>query len=134
MSVVNLPASRGEIEEVGERFKRWRRGRARGERIPEDLWAAAVGVARGHGVNPAARALRLNYYDLKRRLEGAARGGGTEQAGPRFVEWLAPAAMGSGECRIELENRRGRKMRIELRGAEVAASLEGLSRSFWSGR
>jgi len=135
MNIANLPALPGNLEEVDERFKRWRRGRARGERIPADLWAAAVGLARERGVNSTARALGLDYYDLKKRLERAQGAvGRTSPAQPAFVEWLAPAAIGSGECRVELENRHGAKMRIEIKGGEVAASLERLSRSFWSAR
>lgn len=135
MNIGNLPVSLGNLEEVDERFKRWRRGRSRGTRIPEDLWAAAVGVAREQGVNRTARALGLDYYHLKKRLEcGQGAVVRAVPAQPSFIEWLAPAAMGSGECRVELENRRGAKMRIELKGGEVAASLERLSRSFWSAR
>jgi hypothetical protein len=135
MNIANLPVSLGDLEEVDERFKRWRGGRARGARIPEDLWSAAVSLARVQGVNRTARALGLDYYDLKRRLE-CDRGMGvrTGQAQPSFVEWLAPAALGGSACRVELENRGGAKMRIELKGGEVAASLERLSRGFWSMR
>ena len=31
------------LEQIGERFKRWRETRVRGEHIPQVLWAAAVG-------------------------------------------------------------------------------------------
>ena len=133
MQKANLPVSLGNLE-VDERFAQWRRARTRGTRIPEDLWAAAVDLARERGVNRTAHALKLDYYDLKKRLQGAKGAACAAQPQAAFVEWVTPATMGSGECRIELENRRGAKMRIELKGAEVAASLERLSRSFWSAR
>jgi hypothetical protein len=133
MNLANLPVSLGNLEEVGERFKRWRRARTRRTRIPDDLWAAAVDVARKQGVNRTARALKLDYYDLQKRLQRAD-GACVAPAQPSFVEWLAPAAGGSAECRVELENRRGAKMRIELKGGDVVASLERLSRDFWSAR
>ncbi len=134
MQMANLPVSLRDLEELDERFKQWRCARTRGTRIPEDLWSAAVDLAREQGVNRTARALKLDYYDLKKRLQCAASAACAPQAQPAFVEWLTPAAMGSSECRVELENRRGAKMRIELKGGEVAASLERLSRSFWSAR
>ena len=133
MNNAKLPVSLGSIEEVDERFRRWRRGRSRGTRIPEELWAAAVGAARTQGVNRTALALGLSYYDLKKRLAGARGAASAQPAAPTFVEWLAPVAA-SGECRVELENRRGAKMRIELKGGDLAASLERLSNSFWSAR
>jgi hypothetical protein len=68
MDVSNLPFVLGNIEQLDERFKRWRRGRPRGTKIPEDLWAAAVALAQEQGVNRTARRLRLDYYDLKKRV------------------------------------------------------------------
>jgi hypothetical protein len=43
------------LEEVRERFKRWRETRGRGEHVPRELWVAAVGVARVHGLHVTAR-------------------------------------------------------------------------------
>ena len=132
MNIANIPAAVENFEQVDQRFKRWRSTRRRGTPIPEALWASAVGLARAQGLNRTARALRLDYYNLKQRLqcaEGAAR---VRQAQPTFVEWLTPAAIGSCECRVELENARGAKMRIELKGGDLAGSLARLSRSFWS--
>ena len=118
---------RGErLEQIERRFRRWREGRKRGERIPVALWSAAVGLAQEHGPHRIALELRVDYAGLKRRLEraeGATRGGQVET---RFVELIAaPAsiAMGRCECAVELENGRGAKMRVELNGQ----GLVGLS-------
>ena len=46
----------------------WRSTRSVGQRIPEPLWKAAAELARVDGVGPIAAALKLNYYDLQRRL------------------------------------------------------------------
>ena len=37
-------------------------------RIPEPLWASAVEVAVAYGIHWAAKALRLSYYALKKRV------------------------------------------------------------------
>jgi len=75
------------------RFQTWRATRARGPRIPAELWPAAIVVARVHGIHPTVAALKLNYYDLHRRLpSGAASQVGcvlVTVSAPVFVE-LAP--------------------------------------------
>ena len=66
-----------------------------GQRIPAELWQAAIAVARVHGSNPTVAALKLNYYDLQRRLAGGtARQDGCAPA-PVFVE-LPAGSMCSG--------------------------------------
>ena len=80
-------SGRGEsLEHVELRFKRWRESRQRGEHIPPALWAAAVAVAKEHGLHRIAHELRVDYDGLKRRLE---RVGGAASSGmldTRFVE------------------------------------------------
>jgi hypothetical protein len=39
------------LEQVGKRFERWRDARVRGEHIPTLLWAAAVAMAKQHGLH-----------------------------------------------------------------------------------
>jgi hypothetical protein len=132
------PLINASIDEVRRRLARWRRNRQKGSRIPEPLWKAAVQVARRHGLNATARALRLDYYDLRQRLEAAA---GPARVGESslssFVE-LIPAARPTGhmpaavsECVLEREGARGR-LRIELKGI-APAELVGLSRALWDG-
>lgn len=125
------------IDQVRQRLARWRRNRQKGSRIPEPLWKAAVEVARRHGLNATARALRLDYYDLRQRLEAAA--GPARVRKPSvasFVE-LVPAASPTGtlaavaECVLEREGTRGR-LRIELKGIALAELL-ALSRALWDG-
>lgn len=59
-----LPAP---LERVRGRFERWRRAEAR---IPKALWGAAVKAAGRYGIHRTARALGVDYYTLKRRVEG----------------------------------------------------------------
>jgi hypothetical protein len=135
-----LASGRG-LEAVEQRFKRWRESRKRGDHIPPQLWEAAVGLAREHGVPRIANRLRLNAECLSRRMEGAAspaQAGKVDKADTEFVElFAAPAAVSAAsgmremrECVIELENARGAKMRVELNGAGLAG-LAHLCRGFW---
>ena len=59
-----------QFHRLAERLKAWRATRTHGQRIPEDLWKAAADLARVHGLNPTAAALKLNYYGLEQRLSG----------------------------------------------------------------
>ena len=62
----DLPAG---LEGVRQRFERWRQSRRGHARIPDSLWAAAVKAAGRHGLHRTVRALRLDYYSLKERVE-----------------------------------------------------------------
>jgi len=121
------------LEALRRRFKQWRRARRIGSRIPEPLWSAAVRLAEAHGVYPTAKALCVDYYSLKKRLEGKAVSRSSIAApasGATFVELPAAARTGISECILELEDVEGAKMRIQLKGIE-AFDLAALSRSLW---
>jgi hypothetical protein len=116
------------IDEVRTRFEIWRQTRTGKARIPDELWSAAVQVARRDGINQTAVALHLDGGKLKRRM--MATGPVADKTmPPAFVEMLVPQAVGASECTIELEGRNG-KLRIHWKGA-TAADLAGLSRTLW---
>jgi hypothetical protein len=116
-----------EIEEAREQFENWRRDRKRGERIPADLWATAVALAKQHGVWPTAKALHLDHSGLKRRVRNEEE----DEKSSAFVE-LIPQGTMLYSCTVEMEDGRGARMRVELKGA--AADVTALSRTFWSER
>lgn len=112
-----------------KRFERWRRTR-KSRTIPEELWRLAVDLAARHGVHRTSRALRLNYYSLKKRVERAA-----AESGPpaTFVEVVAAdeieRAVAEGSCVVEFENARGDRMRVVMKGG--VPDLEALGAAFW---
>jgi len=127
----DLPAR---LEGVRERFARWRHTHRIRSRIPESLWAAAVRAAGVHGLHRTAKALRLNYYALKERVEqqSTAVPNPVEQAATaRFLELPHPAPVVPCECTLELEDAGGAKMRVYLKGVGTP-DLAALSRSFWN--
>ena len=124
------------LERLRLRFDRWRQVCDGRSRIPEALWASAVKAAGRHGLNPTVRALGLDYYSLKRRVEASSsrdgpdrREAGTVHQG-QFIELAPVASAGFPACILELEHPGGAKMRVHLTGMQ-AADLAALSRSFW---
>jgi len=116
------------IEEVVGRFEKWRQTRQGKAHIPDELWSAAVEVARREGVNRTAAALHLDGGKLKRRMVAADMVAG-KASPPAFIEFMAAATAGQAEYKIELEGRNGR-LRIHCKGA-TAANLAELSRALW---
>ena len=112
-------------------MERWRGRQHRRARIPDELWREAAELAGVHGVHRTAKALRLNYYSLKRRV-GA--GAGPAESAAQFVE-LLPGGLGAGgrERTIELEDAGGVKMRIRLTGGDLD-ELAALCGALWKGR
>ncbi len=61
-----LPVS---LENVQRRFTEWRRTHRARSPLASSLWVAAVKMAGKYGLNCTARALRVDYYSLKKRME-----------------------------------------------------------------
>lgn len=116
------------IEEAKARFEVWRQNRKGKAAIPDELWSAAVDVARREGVSRTATELRVEWNHLKRRMAAAA-GTSSQPSPPRFVELVARPEEALHECVIEVEGRRS-KLRIQLKGAS-ASYLATLSRELW---
>lgn len=103
-----------ELARAKERFAAWRQTRAPKSRIPQELWDLAVELADSEGLNRTARALKLDYYTLKERVEAAPKNRKTNTSA--FLE-LPPVALPSRECVIELGDGEG-LVRIRLTGYE----------------
>ena len=133
-----------EMRKVYRRLRRWRSSHARRVPIPDALWAAAGELAREHGINRTAKALRLEYGKLKERAEALgptkkvvrkARSAIPRHARstvpPTFMELLTPRVGSATSAVVELEGPRGR-MKIEFKGV-APAELVALSRTLWDG-
>jgi hypothetical protein len=135
------PALPAGLEDVRRRFERWRQAHRPRSRIPDSLWSAAASAAGQCGIHRTSRALRLDYYALKERVEQQSMAIAAPapksvanqrfRTLPTFLELAPPAAAGSCECTLELENAAGAKMRVHLKNVAVP-DLAALSRSFWN--
>jgi hypothetical protein len=117
----------GGLEKTRRRIARWRERRPyRGAAMPAGLWAAAIALARHHGLYTTARSLHVDYGSLKKRLVAAGAG---RVPSPTFIE-LPARPTGLGPCVIDLHGVRGRRMRIEVAGVTVA-DLVTLTQGAW---
>jgi hypothetical protein len=136
VTTAQLQALRGRVEH-------WRAHRDGGRsRVPEDLWNAAVEVARVAGVHATSKALRFNYYSLKDRLVRADSTALTPRKPDReatFVEVQMPARPSlapqqeavSDKTVVELVGTGGARMRIDVSGTS-RVDVVGLAQAFWS--
>jgi hypothetical protein len=95
--------------------------------MPAALWAAAIALARQHGLYTTARTLRVDYGALKKRRDAAE---AERVPSAAFVELPAVRPTGLGPCVIDLEAPQGGRMRIEVTGVTVA-DLVTLTQVAW---
>jgi hypothetical protein len=95
-----------EFPDLRARLAEWRKNHPRRSPLPEEMWMAAVELARRHGLYRTARALPIDYANLRKRLKRAAPS--SVAARPEFVEVLVAPAQ-SGAC-VEV-------LRVALTGA-----------------
>jgi len=127
--IVSSDSTSTGLETTRRRIARWRATRThRGAPMPAALWAAAIALARQHGLYPTARTLRIDYGSLKKRLDMA---GADRAPSPAFVELPTARPTGLGPCVIDLEAPRGRRLRIEITGVTMA-DLVRLTQAAWS--
>ena len=118
-------------------LERWRESRSGGDRIPEPLWRSEVRLARKHGVNPTAKALGLDYYSLKNRLDDVPRRK-RRQPKPRatrkpaFVELPLADLTKRGGYRVVLKKPDGAKLRFEFDATPDTGDLEAIARALLS--
>lgn len=121
------PVSNGQLERLQRQLEAWRKSHRSRSRLPGRLWNEAARIAGYYGLNKTAKALRLDYYDLKKRVDDSAC---TEKPTPAFVELVPEALSPFPECLIELEAQSGTKMRIHLKGMTLP-DLTTLGNMFW---
>lgn len=117
----------GDLERVRSQLRRWRARKRGVGRIPEELWEQAAGLCGEHGVSRVSRELMLDYHGLKRRAKSA------QASGPESGDFVEiPGGVGGGwtECRVELEEPGGVRLRVELRSGD-AVDVGALGARLW---
>jgi hypothetical protein len=130
---ITLPTVRQPLEVVRNQIGAWRKRRRCRTRIPEVLWQAAADLCGEHSIFEVSRALRLNYNDLRNRVQrsrdrGLAIG---QEPDVGFVKLDLGTPIISSECLVEMEAANGSKMRMSFRGVLRDVDPVELSRAFW---
>lgn len=113
------------LELVCQQFEHWRQTREKRCPIPEKLWQAAESLYPGYSLYQISKALRLNYTELKARVE---------QNQPafispsidstEFIELTVNSAIQPAECLVEIEDPYGAKMKMHFKGGTGLDLLE----------
>ncbi len=111
------PSKKPTLEEIREQFETWRKTREKRTTIPDALWEAAISLSSQHSLCQISKALRLNYSDLKHRVQSSQ---SFLQSSPvidsAFIDLGLKAPILPVECIVEMENQNGGKMRICFKG------------------
>jgi hypothetical protein len=120
------------LEEVHVRFEIWRSRKKAGSPIPKALWEAAVSQCQEHSILEVSRSLRLNYNDLKSRVQEAQKKALPSTMGNmEFVELDLEGVSKPPECIVELEAANGAKLRLHYLGHQKDIDPVELIKVFW---
>ena len=116
------------LRTLARRLEAWRASRPVGQRIPEELWQEAVGLAQVHGLSATSTALKLYYYGLQRRM-GQPRRRSLKMPQPTtFVELATPITTAAEHGTLEVHHPSGSRLTLrwpQARAKELLA-LVGL--------
>jgi hypothetical protein len=130
---LSRPTAAADLAQTAAAIAHWRSSVPRRSRIPDEFWSQAVELVDRHGVGTVARALRLDYTALKRRVTRSCKGTvPTVAAAPpaAFVEYPFGLAGAGASCVVALSDPCGRLLRIEWTGAAVG-EVAAVARSLW---
>jgi len=130
------------LADVVKQFEQWRASRTKTwERIPESLWQAAVALYPRYNINRIARAIRLDYVDVRDHIHPEGKGNHRPKAVARegsgndelhFLELPTAAGGAVGECSVKVrEGPWGKRISIRVKGSGVGQLLQTL-RGLWS--
>jgi hypothetical protein len=116
------------LEEIQKQFAVWRsKGRCRGS-VPEELWEAAVGLAKDHPPGRIARILGLDYGKLKRRIQ--AKDECVMEGSHHFIELSLGNPVSDSGCMMEIEDQKGGRVKVHMREGFCFELLK-LAEAFW---
>ena len=124
------PTHKSSLKEVRNQFEAWRSTRKHREPIPDALWESAAGLRKDYSIHQIAKALHLNYTDLKKRVQKLDNVSSPEaHTRSAFVELDFSRHILPTECIVEMEEPDGAKMRVHFKGG-VDFDLLGLTKAF----
>ncbi|RLB79903.1 MAG: hypothetical protein DRH24_11685 [Deltaproteobacteria bacterium] len=124
-------SKKSNLEEIREQFETWRKTREKRAAIPDVLWEAAVSLCPRYSLCQISKALRLNYSDLKHRVQASqSMLHSSPIIEPAFIDIGFKSPMLPAECIVEMEDQNGAKMSMYFKG-EAGLDLLELGKVFW---
>ncbi|MHB8277109.1 MAG: hypothetical protein ACYDIA_05605 [Candidatus Humimicrobiaceae bacterium] len=113
------------LEEVRDQLENWRKNKTNHrEPIPKELWQQSADLAKKHSINEVSKALRLSYADLKDRLYGPTISKQKiKEKCASFIELKYTQPLSAETTTVDIENKRGCKMKICFKGSTDISSL-----------
>jgi hypothetical protein len=98
------------LDAVRQAFEQWRSTRSGRERIPEELWQAAVDLSGSYTPCRIATELKLDYSRLRRRIRERL----PEPPPSRFIEVRMDRLVSSHQCTVQLRSPAGFEMTVHV--------------------
>jgi hypothetical protein len=128
---LQAPTLKPTLEEIQGRFETWRSRKKAGSPIPKALWQAAVEQCRDHSILRVSRALRLNYNDLRNRVQQSKPISLPSSDGcVKFVELGLEGVASPPGCVVEIEAANGAKLRMHFFGQQRSIDAVALASAF----
>ena len=128
MKETSVPEIERKLEGVRTAFEQWRSVRKKRERIPGNLWEAAMDLSTGYSTCRIARALRLDYKELRHRIRERSSG----RSSGEFIEVKAEQLFSPMDCVVEMRSPDGFEIRIQA-GSSFQPQLPHLIGCFLRG-
>ena len=117
MEEKQLTTSNSVFVEIRNQLETWRNSSRKGKSIPKQIWDSTVRLAQEYGVSSASKELRLSYNDLKKRVYSFhTQKREKEISKSSFIELDLNGSTSPEECIVEMEDNRGSKMKIHIKG------------------
>ena len=115
------------IEKLKHLLTEWRAAHRAPTPLPVKFWTKAVRIAEQHGASATAKALKLDYGALRRKIRDTS----PPPIQPEFVEIFQPlqAQPSVLDCVIEIQSCRGSRLRLEAKSLPVS-ELAAMVRDF----
>ncbi len=123
------------LEAVLARFTQWRATRKKIERIPQALWQAAASLYPRYSVHQIAKALRLDFVDIRNLIHPERKKKGRppkhNEAPQSFLPLSLEPAGGRADCHIRMHDGRHLQVEIHLKDSAVGPLVE-LLQAVWN--
>ena len=132
MKFTEFSSKNSTLEEIRDQFETWRKTREKRTTIPDVLWEAAISLSPRYSLCQVSKALRLNYSDLKLRVQASQSFlQSSPVIDPAFIDLGLKNPIFPAECTIEMEDQNGAKMSMYFKG-EAGLDLLEFGKVFWS--